>query len=659
MDVDEESRNAHVNTSMDTDVSDLLQAQSGDSLLGDVDVNLEDSFSETGEHHGDDPGVSSKILTPHTKSHSLIGDEPSRENISRRNDEDIPMIDLEICPEDCFDELRSELPRKEKTSGTLTVKKTIAQKEVKSLRKQIIPPTPSNTVEESRKTFQPVSFAGQRVVIGDSNLEECQYFIPDVIYKRATRFSDGKYNLMSCLEEVSNSGDVKTVVVSALSNCLNDKGIKFWRKTVEDYIGLISHFAKKRHDVKFYVLGPFLRTKPEDHCGLISPIISRLAKGFNSHNCKNVKVNSGFSVESRELTADGVHLNLTSKHRLFQHVTSLFTRKWDLHFPVVNPGKEDEKPVRKEIPKTSTHNSKGSRRRSKSPQHHSKSHCRSRSRSPRRTYSKNSQKERSRSPKRRSLEEEQRSDLSHGSLKTSVPKYHDYRRKPGRSQQRRPSRSPEYKERIIVADSDEACAMPEAKNLEKIEPITQGQFGDEPIVTSVWQSVETKFANRLGPPINSYSTGDEPAQEVGQRCIPAGFESSDEDSLFGFEFCREDLEEIVGERNVEDCFLDAPGLGSKKAKIPQPDKGSRQFVHRDICGQALNLLDVRDNFLREYLDARNLVRIEKTYKMPTFTLQQCQESLRPNQTLACPQVDYEEVRVFHSEPDEQEKKTGE
>jgi len=76
MDVDEEPESVQANSSMETDISELLQAQSGDSLLGDVDINLEDSFSEIGEHHGDDPGVSSKQITLNTPLHSLIGDEP-------------------------------------------------------------------------------------------------------------------------------------------------------------------------------------------------------------------------------------------------------------------------------------------------------------------------------------------------------------------------------------------------------------------------------------------------------------------------------------------------------------------------------------------------------------------------------------------------------
>ena len=261
MDVDEEPESVQANSSMETDISELLQAQSGDSLLGDVDINLEDSFSEIGEHHGDDPGVSSKQITLNTPLHSLIGDEPSNEHNSKGNEEDIPMIDLEILPEDRFDELQTGSPRKGRTSETFTVTEAfeIAPKKTRCLDKELIPPP--TTSEEFGRTFQPISLVGQRVVIGDSNLEDCQYFIPDIIYKRATRFSDGKYNLMSCLEEVLKSEDIKTVVISALSNCINDKGIQFWRKTVEDYVGMISLFAKKCQDVKFYVLGPFFANK--------------------------------------------------------------------------------------------------------------------------------------------------------------------------------------------------------------------------------------------------------------------------------------------------------------------------------------------------------------------------------------------------------------
>ena len=102
MDVD--SENTQANSSVETNISELLQAQSGDSLLGDIDINFEDSFSGTGEHNGDDPGVSSKQTILHTPSHSLIGDEPSNENKSKPNEEDIPMIDLDILPEDCFDD---------------------------------------------------------------------------------------------------------------------------------------------------------------------------------------------------------------------------------------------------------------------------------------------------------------------------------------------------------------------------------------------------------------------------------------------------------------------------------------------------------------------------------------------------------------------------
>lgn len=669
MEVDEESENQQANSSIETDASGLLQAQLGDSLLEDIDVDLEESISETGEHHGDDPGASSKKITLQTQSYSLNGDEPTNEQSLRKSEEDIPVIDLEILPEDCFDELQTGSSRKGTTSGTFTVT-------------NIIPSTSSTTSKDFERTFQPISLAGQRIVIGDSNLEDCQYFVSDVIFKRATRFSDGKYNLMSCLEEVSNSKDVRTVVISALSNCINDRGIQFWRKTVEDYIGLISHFAKKRQDIKFYILGPFLRTKPEDHRSLLCPIVSNLAKGFKSNDCQNVKVNSGFSVNHKELVSDGVHLNLTSKHRLFQHISSLFTRKWDLQHTTVNsskisttlsnePLREEKKPifpkasVRREVSgqihsrhhsRSPTRYSRSQARFSQSPRKsHLRSQRKSRSRSPRKFRLSNSRGGRSRSPKNKILGggSNQESKESSQSIDTE---YQDYRKKSTRSPSRHPGRSPEIKERIAVLAFEEISETTETRIPVSAKLKNLEQSGDEPIVASTSKSVEARFANRLGPPVNSSSTGDESVRKEPLKFVPAGYESSDEDSLFGFEFCQENSRLILEESFDESVCLDKPCLKSKKTKIPQPDKGSKRFVYHDICGQALNLLDVRDNFLHEYLDARNSVRREKSFKMPILTLQQCRELLQPNQILACPRIDFEEIKVFHSNSNEQEKK---
>lgn len=668
MDVDEELENQQANSTTETDVSELLQAQSGDSLLEDMDVNLEESISETGEHHGDDSGASSRKITLQTQSHTLIGDEPANAQNLRRIDEDIPVIDLEILPEDCFAELQTGSSRKGATSGTFTVTNTI-------------PSTSSTIPKEFERTFQPISLAGQRIVIGDSNLEDCQFFISDVVYKRATRFSDGRYNLMSCLEEVSNSKDVKTVVISALSNCINDRGIQFWRKTVEDYIGLISHFAKKRQDIKFYVLGPFLRTKPEDHRSLLCPIVSNLAKGFSSIGCQNVKVNSGFSVNHKELVSDGVHLNLTSKHRLFQHISSLFTRKWDLQHTTVSSSKTsttlsnkplvgEEKPMfpgvlveqRVSVQSRSGGRSKSPRQYLKSRRPYSqsprRSHLRrqrrSRSRSPRNFRSANSRRERSRSPKNK-VSEGRSDQESKGSSRLTNTEYQDYRRKHVRSPSRHSSRDPKNKERVVVATFDRGSRTTEAKNPVSTKLKILEQFGDEPIVASTSKSVEARFAKRLGPPVSSCSTGDESVQKEPLKFVPAGYESSEEDSLLGFEFSQENSRLILEESFDENVCLDKPRWKSKKTKIPQPDKGSKRFVYHDICGQALNLLDVRGNFLHEFLDARNSVRIEKSFKMPVLTLQQCHELLQSNQVLACPRIDFEKIKVFHSNPNEQEK----
>jgi len=168
----------------------------------------------------------------------------------------------------------------------------------------------------------------ESAVIGDSNLRGCDQYLDGVLFKLATKLKDGQHRLTHALNEVSQLKNIKTVVISALQNIINDEGIHRWSATVTKFVLRISTFATKRSDIQFIVIAPFLRIQHEDHGPLLTPITQQMRREFSA--VRNVYVSDRFSASVEDLRPDGVHLNQASQERLFDILQQCFQMDWAL-----------------------------------------------------------------------------------------------------------------------------------------------------------------------------------------------------------------------------------------------------------------------------------------------------------------------------------------
>ena len=173
----------------------------------------------------------------------------------------------------------------------------------------------------------------QCTLIGDSNFKKSDRFLDGVIYRKATCLNNKESSggLADALNFVVQLTNIKTIVVSALQNAINDEGILDWKRTVTKYVLMISTAATKRPDAHFIVLGPFLRTQKSNHGPLLKPMLDQLLKEFGP--VKNIHVDSRFQVSTNDLQYDGVHLRPRSEARLFEHLTTLFAKDWSVAEP--------------------------------------------------------------------------------------------------------------------------------------------------------------------------------------------------------------------------------------------------------------------------------------------------------------------------------------
>ena len=230
--------------------------------------------------------------------------------------EEIEEVCLELEPGELFDiKEMSEIPliktvetRVEQSTGSMS---------------ENTPKTPKPLTQGNRKMKkEKVEF----VVVGDSNFDGCENYIPGVLYKRATRYNDLKFRFTNRMNEISQLNDLKVVVISAVQNMIRDAGFADWESTVDKYILTISKTAVRKPTVKFVVFGPFLRTSQPEHRELLEPVLVRLTIGLAAH--LNVFINSSFEINEMDLQADGVHLKIVSQRRLFEVIKECFKREW-------------------------------------------------------------------------------------------------------------------------------------------------------------------------------------------------------------------------------------------------------------------------------------------------------------------------------------------
>ena len=165
-------------------------------------------------------------------------------------------------------------------------------------------------------------------VIGDSNLKGCDQYLDGILFKLATKWKNGQHRLTHALNEITQLKNIRTIVISALQNLINDQGIQHWSETVTNFVLRIATFATKRSDVEFVVLAPFLRVKRENHGPLLKPITQQMMREFSA--VPNVRVFDGFSASVEDLKPDGVHLNKQGQERLFEVVQQCLQTDWTL-----------------------------------------------------------------------------------------------------------------------------------------------------------------------------------------------------------------------------------------------------------------------------------------------------------------------------------------
>ena len=213
---------------------------------------------------------------------------------------------------------------------------------------QMIEAQPGQPEKKKKKRRSHRNDQFEFAVIGDSNMKGCDQYLEGVLFKLATKLKNGQNRLTHALNEVTQLKNVRTVIISALQNIINDEGIHRWSETVTNYVLRILTFATKRSDVQFVVLAPFLRIKRENHHPLLEPITQQMKREFSA--VPNVRVCDRFSASLEDLKPDGVHLNKKSQERLFEIVQQCLQTDWTLPQSQAEVAEQTRSGVRSDFP---------------------------------------------------------------------------------------------------------------------------------------------------------------------------------------------------------------------------------------------------------------------------------------------------------------------
>ena len=686
-------------SSIDMDIDQELEARSGDSQFSFDDSCL---FSPQQREADILPNL---IVEQTVASHdeTAMVDTTKRTIETVTSSEETEEIYLELEPGELFEagemsEEKQTLPRGEIPDQTPNLQEPV---------NELVPP--AQGVREKKKVK--VEF----VVVGDSNFSGCEDALPNVLYKKATRYNDLKFRFTNRMNEVSQLSDVKIVVISALQNMIRDAGFANWEDTVDKYILTIAKTAVRKPEVRFVVLGPFLRTYPPEHKELIEPILVRLTIGLAAH--PNVFLNSSFEANEKDLQSDGVHLKSGSQSRLFKIVQDCLNREWILKVfsresavvqkhdtcstttqPMPNATSSIELPQISTVVKTTSGNydRKDSlppksevRVVQNSDQNQSEGHPQN---SPINIHSSSLQREspphpllkdqhsRSRSNRRSpSPDTVANYEYYHRKLYGFAPRtdvYSDYRisrHSPNRDCSKHPAQTSPIN--TGVSNDPRDVDLRPSKNVgeserrvlhkEKCEiPVTVTSIKESKSLTQTGSDIQNRFAHRLGPKMEDQVTSDhqetinQPARNV--VCETAQSSSYTGPYLDGYSDEDEEnpdhrqimWDSFTGEEELsEDDYFRPVKLG-KRPKVAKPDKGSAPFVLKDRRAEALCLLKVQTNFLEAYHDTWKEHQDDQTFRMPILTLSQSEEMTKSTSVHACPDFDPETTRVFRPHPSE-------
>jgi len=166
-------------------------------------------------------------------------------------------------------------------------------------------------------------------VIGNSNIRNAfstRLKLSERISGQTTEFiSAVAYS--SGLLALSNLGQANTVLVSFLVNglvdatelCTDLEAVdKVLETKTKEYLAAITMTASINPETKFYMMPPMTRTTPiwfESKLGLITEIMAAQSVGIS-----NLVLLPHFVVLTKDLEADGVHLDRKTQSRLFNHI---------------------------------------------------------------------------------------------------------------------------------------------------------------------------------------------------------------------------------------------------------------------------------------------------------------------------------------------------
>jgi len=166
-------------------------------------------------------------------------------------------------------------------------------------------------------------------VIGNSNIRNAfstRLKLSERISGQTTEFISA-IAYSSGLLALSNLGQANTVLVSFLVNGLVDATElctdlnavdKVLESKTKEYLAAVTMTASINPETKFYMMPPMSRTTPiwlESKLSLITEIMTA-----NSAGISNLTLLPQFVVQTKDLEADGVHLNRKTQSRLFNHI---------------------------------------------------------------------------------------------------------------------------------------------------------------------------------------------------------------------------------------------------------------------------------------------------------------------------------------------------
>ena len=160
----------------------------------------------------------------------------------------------------------------------------------------------------------------QRAVVADHFLEGCENYITGVLYLKVNDPFLERSQFVHGLNVVSQMRNVRTVVISAYQDIMDNEGLDVWSEVMAKHISAIKMAAKRKPTTKFIVLGPRAQINDPGKENLCEAIMTQFKTGFKGIG--NIFIEDIFSgkvdAEERRKEVFGVVLNCFESESMFQ-----------------------------------------------------------------------------------------------------------------------------------------------------------------------------------------------------------------------------------------------------------------------------------------------------------------------------------------------------